>query len=156
MSSPRNKLGATNSAGKQRSPALRRMSHAAVRQLIGPDVHDLSHGRAVGQAKGVSAIKQLQHEIRSRASRANGQSGLCQLSSTFAWRRGTFDPGGLQRSYNLLSLSHTEREVRRQGYFFLRSLPPAGPSCSHAYNGSSISCRLQPRKARPIGRIKLQ
>ncbi len=88
VSSPRNKCGETNSPGKQQSLALRRMSHPAVRQLIGADVHDLPHGRASREAEAVSAIKQLQYEVRSRASHAEWAIWLCQLSSSLhvaAW-----------------------------------------------------------------------
>ena len=148
MSSPRNKRGETNSAGKQRTPALRRMSLPTVRKLFWSDVHDLSYGRARCQIEVVSAINQLQYEVRSRAPCGNGQSELCYLSPAFPWRRGTFDPGGLQCSYNLFPLSYAERKVGRSKYFILQRLSSTGSSCSHARDGGSVSRRLQPCKAR--------
>ena len=70
-----------------------------------------------GKLKAVSAIEQLQHEIRSRAPRENGQRWLRYLSSTFAWRRGAVDSGGIQRAYHLLSMSQPATRSQATGTF---------------------------------------
>jgi nitrate/TMAO reductase-like tetraheme cytochrome c subunit len=84
MPPPRDEFTATDAARKQWPLTLRRMSWAAVREFCKPDLHDVSYRCEIKRAETVSAIEQLQHEIRSRTPRENGRRWLRYLSSTFA------------------------------------------------------------------------
>ena len=86
----------------------------------GPMCSDLSHGCAIGKLKPFPRLSSFNMKFDHARHMRMGECWLRDLSSTFAWRRGDVNSGGLQRSYNLLSLSHAERKVGRARYFFLR------------------------------------
>ena len=123
MPPPRDEFAAARAARKQWPLTLRRLSCSGVREFCQPDLHNLSYEFAVRHAETVSAIEQLQHEIRSRAPHENERRWLHYLSSTFACRRGDDNSCGIERACYLLSMPRPTSEVRRPEHFFLRSVP---------------------------------
>ena len=104
--SKRNERAPPRDAGSGGPRTLCRMSCERVCRLNTSDLHGVSHGRAGGHGKTISAPFEFWNAFRARTAPEPGPPQLCELSSAFAWRHCAVNTSGLQCAHKLLWLSH--------------------------------------------------
>ena len=125
---------------------MRRLSRAAVHKFRKPDLYYLPYRREVGSTETVSAPAKLSHEVRSCATRCDGQRQLRHLPSTCARGRSDGHSFRVQCAHNLLSMSYAASAIRRPRYFFVRHLSSVGRLCAHAGSHAGVSRQFQSRE----------